>query len=82
MQDNPEIRALLVEAALLKIPELKHGKPYPAKQICAVIWHTFDEGTEPLDAGSIFKRIVLDRKLPLLLLDVKTGSNWLQYERL
>ena len=82
MEDNLENRALLIEAALLKIPELKRDKPYPAKQICAVIWHTFDEGTEPLDAGSIFKRIVLDRKLPLLLLDVKTGSNWLQYERL
>jgi hypothetical protein len=82
MEDNPEIRALLIEAALLKIPELKHGKPYPAKQICAVIWHAFDEDTEKQTAGSIFKRIVLDRKLPLLLLDEKTGSNWLQYELL
>jgi hypothetical protein len=82
MEDNLENRALLIEAALLKIPELKRGKPYPAKQICAVIWHVFEEGSERQDAGSIFKRIVLDRKLPLLLLDVKTGSNWLQYELL
>jgi hypothetical protein len=82
MEDNLENRALLIEAALLKIPELKRGKSYTAKQICAVIWHTFDEDTERQDAGSIFKRIVLDRKLPLLLLDEKTGSNWLQYERL
>ena len=82
MENNLENRAILIEAALLKIPELKRGKPYPAKQICAVIWHVFDEGTEWRDAGSIFKKIVLEGKLPLLLLDEKTSSNWLQYELL
>jgi hypothetical protein len=64
-EDNLENRALLIEAALLKIPELKRGKPYSAKQICVVIWHVFDEGTEWHDAGSIFKKNVNEGKLHL-----------------
>ncbi len=82
MENNPENRALLKEAALLKIPELKRGKPYLAKQICEAIWSALDEHTERTGAGTILKKIVLDRELPLVLLKDKTGSNWLQYELL